>query len=54
MNYKKIPIYPIFYLLKGDYMLDGFEVRGVGKFRSQSLEERRFKDRAWEYVIHRG
>ena len=33
VDYNKIPIYPIFYLLKGDYMRLGvsvFEFRGLG------------------------
>ena len=30
LNYSKIPIYPIFYLLKGDYILSSFRVSLFG------------------------
>ena len=36
-GYKKIPIiYPIFYLLKGDYRFQCFGVQGLG-YRDESL-----------------
>ena len=30
VRYNKIPIYPIFYLLKGDYKAEGLGVKGLG------------------------